>query len=277
MIEIKDVSLEFGKKRILKKISLELENGVYGILGPNGAGKTTLLRCIAGLYEHYTGEILIHEKNVKPGKARLGYLPQKFSIYQDLRIKDNMQYFAALKGIPKSEREEKIQDCLKAVHMEEYENYKGNQLSGGMLRRIGIAQAMLDNPEILLLDEPTVGLDPEERIHFKEIISGLRDDMVVLMSTHIVEDIEACCRKILVMNSGTICFVGSGDALRELALGKVFEVTRENYAKEEGLYVEKEYEKETGVVKRILTGNECSYEAVRPTIEDGYLCVIKKI
>lgn len=236
MIEMKEVSMTLGKKRILKNISCTLENGIYGILGPNGAGKTTLLRCIAELYDNYEGEIRINGKAQKDGKVKLGYLPQKFSVFSDLRVVDIMNYFAALKEIPKADRRIRICNCLSMVHMEQYEDYKGGQLSGGMLRRIGIAQAMLDDPEILLLDEPTVGLDPEERIHFKEIIAGLKKDMVVLMSTHIVEDVEACCKAILIMKEGRICFAGNGEELRKQAYGKA-----------------------------------------EPTIEDGYLCIIKNI
>ena len=274
MIEIKNLSMAFGKKIVLRDVNCQLESGIYGILGPNGAGKTTLLRCIAGLYEHYTGEIRFDTKEQKSG---LGYLPQKFSIYQDLTVLDNMQYFAALKGISKAERKDKIQDCLTAVHMEQYEKRKGSQLSGGMLRRVGIAQEMLNSPAVLLLDEPTVGLDPEERIHFKEIIYSLREDMVVMMSTHIVEDIEACCKTILVMNNGTICFAGSGEALRRQAVGKVYEIAKEDFPTEDGMYVEKEYEKGMRIVRRILTTEGRGYKAMEETIEDGYLCVIKNI
>lgn len=273
MIEIKDLAMSFGKKVVLHDVNCQLESGVYGILGPNGAGKTTLLRCIAGLYEQYTGTILSDAGDQRPD---IGYLPQKFSIYPDLTVLDNMQYFAALKKIPKADRREKIEGCLRAVHMEPYENHKGSQLSGGMLRRVGIAQAMLNDPAVMLLDEPTVGLDPEERIHFKEIVSGLREDMVVMMSTHIVEDVEACCRSILVMHDGTICFMGNGEALRQQARGKVYEAVKEEVTVWNDVYVEKEYEKEDRIVRRILTAGG-GYQAVEETIEDGYLCVIKNI
>ena len=241
MIEIKELSLRFGNKKILKNINCELKGGVYGILGPNGAGKTTLFRCMAGLYDHYTGEILMDDRKKDRKRMNLGYLPQRFSIFQDLRVLDNMQYFAALQGIAKSDRKKRIADCLKAVNMEQYVNHKGSQLSGGMLRRIGIAQALLTDPEILLLDEPTVGLDPEERIHFKEIIAGLREDMIVMMATHILEDIESCCKMVLVMKDGEICFTGNGDALRKQAQDRILKVAGKT----------------------------------EPTIEDGYLCVIK--
>lgn len=243
MIEIKELSLRFGNKKILKNINCELKGGVYGILGPNGAGKTTLFRCMAGLYDNYTGEILMDDRKKNCKKVNPGYLPQRFSIFQDLRVLDNMQYFAALQGIAKSDRKKRITDCLKAVNMEQYVNHKGSQLSGGMLRRIGIAQALLTDPEILLLDEPTVGLDPEERIHFKEIISGLREDMIVMMATHILEDIESCCKMVVVMKDGEICFTGNGDSLRRQAQNKTLKAAGK-------------------------TG---------PTIEDGYLCVIKNI
>lgn len=243
MIEIKELSLRFGNKKILKNINCELKGGVYGILGPNGAGKTTLFRCMAGLYDHYTGEILTDDRKKDHKRVNLGYLPQRFSIFQDLRVLDNMQYFAALQGIAKSDRKKRIADCLKAVNMEQYVNHKGSQLSGGMLRRIGIAQALLTDPEILLLDEPTVGLDPEERIHFKEIIAGLREDMIVMMATHILEDIESCCKMVVVMKDGEICFTGNSDALRKQAQDRIMKVAGKT----------------------------------EPSIEDGYLCVIKNL
>lgn len=243
MIEIKELSLRFGHKKILKNINCELKGGVYGILGPNGAGKTTLFRCMAGLYDHYTGEILMNGRKKDCKRMKLGYLPQRFSIFQDLHVLDNMQYFAALQGIAKSDRKRRIYNCLKAVNMEQYTNHKGSQLSGGMLRRIGIAQALLTDPEILLLDEPTVGLDPEERIHFKKIISGLREDMIVMMATHILEDIESCCKMVVVMKDGEICFTGNGDTLRRQAQKKTLKAAGKT----------------------------------EPTIEDGYLCVIKNI
>lgn len=243
MIEIKELSLGFGNKKILNNINCELKGGVYGILGPNGAGKTTLFRCIAGLYDHYTGEILMDGQKKAFKKAKLGYLPQRFSIFQDLRVLDNMQYFAALQGIAKSDRKMRIADCLKAVNMEPYVNHKGSRLSGGMLRRIGIAQALLTDPEILLLDEPTVGLDPEERIHFRKILSGLREDMIVLMATHILEDIESCCNMVVVMKDGEICFTGSSEMLRRQAQSKITKAAGKTES----------------------------------TVEEGYLCVIKNI
>ncbi|MBD5540146.1 MAG: ATP-binding cassette domain-containing protein [Lachnospiraceae bacterium] len=277
MITIKDLSFGFGKKQVLNHIECELENGIYGVLGPNGAGKTTLFRCIAGLYCDYSGEIEINGKLQKKEKINVGYLPQKFSLFPDVSVWENMCYFAALKQIAKEKREENINKSLEMVHMLDYAKVSGAKLSGGMLRRVGIAQAILGTPEILLLDEPTVGLDPEERIHYKEIISKLDSNMVVLMSTHIVEDVEACCKEILVIKNEGIGYIGTGDNLRKQASGKVYEIGSHEYCYNEKDYIEKEYEKETGITKRILTSRKNSYKAVEPTIEDGYLCVIKEI
>lgn len=277
MLEIRDLSYGFKKKKVLNHVNCHLDNGIYGILGPNGAGKTTLFRCISGLYEGYSGEIEINGKLQNKQKINIGYLPQKFSLLPDVTVWESMNYFAALKGIKKEERKENIKTCLEMVHMQDSAEQLGGKLSGGMLRRVGIAQAILGNPEILLLDEPTVGLDPEERIHYKEIISKLDKNTVILMSTHIVEDVEACCKEILVIKNEGIGYIGTGDNLRKQALGKVYEVSSNEYRHNDTDYIEKEYEKETGITKRILTSRNNNYRAVEPTIEDGYLCVIKEI
>lgn len=206
MIEVKHVSKRFGKKQVLNNISCTIEKGIYGLLGPNGAGKTTLMRCMTNLYSLSGGEVLIDGvSSKKKKKTNIGYLPQSFGLFKELNVYDSMNYFCNLKGIPKKERKEEILRCIHAVNMEENLKKAGGKLSGGMMRRVGVAQALLNHPELILFDEPTAGLDPEERIRFKNTISSLGGEETVIISTHIVEDIEACCDKVIVMDRERSC------------------------------------------------------------------------
>jgi len=208
MLEIRDLEFEIKKQRILKGITVKLSPGIHGILGPNGAGKTTLFRCMAGLYTGYTGTINISEINRNNKNGLIGYLPQKFSLIPDLSLYACMDYFCMLKGITKAKKKE-ICRCLETVNMEEYILRRCRELSGGMIRRAGIAQTLLGRPELILFDEPTVGLDPEERIRFRKICKEIDSNTVVLMSTHIVEDILVCCDDVLIMYDGRIIFNGN--------------------------------------------------------------------
>lgn len=199
MIKIENLSKKFHKHEVIKEFSCQIEMGCYGLLGPNGAGKTTLLRCILGLYPMTDGNI------VMDAGENIGYLPQRFGMFQELKVKDMMYYFAVAKRIPKKERESEIQRVLSEVNLLERAEDKVAHLSGGMQRRLGIAQAIMGNPGILFLDEPTAGLDPEERSHFKNIIRELKkQDKSILISTHIVEEVEAVCDRVLIMKEGTL-------------------------------------------------------------------------
>ena len=202
MIKIEKLSKKFGKHKVIKEFSCQLEKGCYGLLGPNGAGKTTLLRCILGLYPVSEGKVVLEEGE---SIENIGYLPQRFGMFQELKVKDMMHYFTVAKKIPKLERESEIQRVLSAVNLSEKAEEKVAHLSGGMQRRLGIAQAIMGNPEILFLDEPTAGLDPEERSHFKDIMRELKkQDKIILISTHIVEEVEAVCDRVLIMKEGTL-------------------------------------------------------------------------
>lgn len=212
MIEIKNLNLKINNKKILNGISLTLSEGIHGVLGPNGAGKTTLFRCLAGVYGDYTGSIKITNATGENLKYSIGYLPQKFSLISDLKLYECMEYFALIKGIIKG-RNEEIHRCLEMVNLDAYSERKCKELSGGMIRRAGIAQAIMGKPSLILFDEPTVGLDPEERMRFKKICAGIEKQSVVLMSTHVVEDVTVCCDDILVMFEGRIIFEGEESEL----------------------------------------------------------------
>lgn len=195
MIELINISAGYRKKTVVQQVSFSLGTGAYGLLGPNGAGKTTLLRAMSGVLP-FEGEI----KN----RGSVGYLPQKFGIYNELTVTEAMAYFALLCNIPEKEKNVEIKRCLEVTNMEQFADKRVGKLSGGMLRRLGIAQSILGRPELLLLDEPTTGLDPEERMRFKQMINEIKKDCTILLSTHIVEDITDICDSVIIMFKGKI-------------------------------------------------------------------------
>ena len=203
MIEIKGLTKKFKHKKVLDQVSFKLENGVYGMLGPNGAGKTTLIRCMLGLYPIQEGEI-----NMDIFPYQIGYLPQNFSLLRELTVYDMLYYFAGLKKIQKERYEEAIDKALNFVNLAEYKKSRIAKLSGGMQRRVGIAQAILGEPPLMIFDEPTVGLDPEERKRFKDMLFELKQDRVILFSTHIVGDLEEVCDRVIMMNEGKVIKTG---------------------------------------------------------------------
>ena len=194
VLELKNVTKDFSDVHAVDHVSFSMKKGVYGLLGVNGAGKTTLMRMLCTLIRPTAGEILWDGKNILALGADyrnvLGYLPQDFGYYPDLSIYDYMMYIASIKGLRQGAARKRTKQLLAQVGMAKYEKRKMKTLSGGMARRVGIAQAMLNNPRILILDEPTAGLDPNERIRFRKLISELSEDRLVLLSTHIVSDIE---------------------------------------------------------------------------------------
>lgn len=279
MIELSNVRKSFGKNEILKGIDCELDYGIYGLLGPNGTGKTTLMRCMTNLYTDWSGEIKLCDKSIKrTNKSKIGYLPQLFGMFKELSVYDAMNYMCNLKGIKRRERKTEIMRCLKAVYLDKEYKKSAGKLSGGMLRRLGIAQALLGNPDVILFDEPTAGLDPEERMHFKSIMATLGEKETVIISTHIVEDIEACCDKVIVMKNGTIRMIGTCEEIKNIAQGKVYACKRDNQAMLKGNYViEKQYEENHEIYYRVLAKESTSLEALEPTLEDGYMCLMKEI
>ena len=197
MLIIDQLRKRFGQIKALDGISCSLEQGIYGLLGPNGAGKTTLLRCISGILEPEEGTITT-EKTV-------GYLPQRYSAPKSMKVKSIMDYYAELKEIPSGMKDAAVRQALNDVNFLEMSGRKAGTLSGGMMRRLGIAQAFLGDPEIVLLDEPTVGLDPEERLRFRNMLLRRRGEgKLTILSTHIVSDLESVCDQIILMNRGRI-------------------------------------------------------------------------
>lgn len=279
MLEILDLNKSFKKKEVLREISISLNTGVYGLLGSNGAGKTTLIRCIVNLYNINKGNIRFQGIDVTNNNEflkNIGYLPQKFGLFKELTVYDNLQYFGVLKKIPKKSMESCIKESLRKVNLLDKVNNKVSTLSGGMIRRLGIAQAILGNPQIIIFDEPTAGLDPEERIRFKNLLSDIKQDKIIIISTHIVEDVEACCDKIIIINDGKILKVGSSEEIVSIARGKVFEVA-EGTLINSNCYVEKTFLRNGKKFLRILSNKKEEYKSLEPTIEDGYMCILKGI
>ena len=211
MIELNALTKKIRKKVVLDQVSLRLESGVYGMLGPNGAGKTTLIRCLLELYTINGGKIRMDIPH-----HRIGYLPQNFGLFRELTVYDMLYYFCGLKKISKEKREEVIEKSLAFVNLSEHKKSKISKLSGGMQRRVGIAQAIIGDPPLIIFDEPTVGLDPEERRRFKDMLFELKKDRVILFSTHIVGDLEDVCDKVIIMNNGRVVKTGTLQEICEM-------------------------------------------------------------
>jgi ABC-2 type transport system ATP-binding protein len=220
-LHMENITKNFRDKDVLKGITIRMENGVYGLLGPNGAGKTTMIRILADILQPTKGRILINgqDKNTcgDEYRARIGYLPQDMSFYSDFTGRDYLMYVAALKGVPADRAKAEIYALAQNVGLENDLNRRCVTYSGGMQRRLGIAQALLDDPEILILDEPTAGLDPHERIKFRNIISAYSKDRLVLLSTHIVSDVDSIAKEVMMMEYGRIDRIGStGEYIRQI-------------------------------------------------------------
>lgn len=279
MIAVENLSKYFHKTQILHSINLRLESKVYGLLGPNGAGKTTLLRCLAGLYEPQQGVVTYKNESITMSKRyrrELGYLPQEFGLFHELTLYEMMDYICSLKSIARSQCDSEISRALKSVNLEDRARDRIKSLSGGMVRRAGIAQAILGDTKVLLFDEPTVGLDPGERARFKNIVSELKKDKVILISTHIVEDVDACCSSVVVIDEGRILFNGTCEELKQVAINRVYLVSEADSQCIAGeSFTLKITETEGQVYHRILAKNTQHHQSERPTLEDGYMCLVK--
>ena len=218
-LELVNVQKSFKEKIAVKEISVCLQHGIYGLLGENGAGKTTLMRMICGILEPTQGSILCDGMRIQEMggafRSLLGYLPQDFGYYEDFSAYRFLHYMAALKAIPEDYAKNKIDELLEVVDLTAVKDKKLKTFSGGMIRRIGIAQALLNNPEILILDEPTSGLDPKERVRFRNIISSLGKNRIIILSTHIVSDVEYIADSIMIMKNGKMIRTGTEKELAE--------------------------------------------------------------
>ncbi|WP_097013959.1 ABC transporter ATP-binding protein [Anaerocolumna aminovalerica] len=227
-LEINKLTKSFGNKNANNNITLTLENGVYGLLGPNGAGKTTLMKQIATLIKPTSGEIIYNDKNIysieENYRGVIGYLPQEFGAYKNFSAKKFLQYVAALKGVDKREANRKIDELLKLVGLYEVRNKAVGKFSGGMKRRVGIAQVLLNDPKIIILDEPTAGLDPQERTRFRNLLSEISKDKIIILSTHIISDIESIAKETIMIKEGKIIMKGSHREILSDMNSKVYRI-----------------------------------------------------
>ncbi len=225
-LRIDHMTKQFQDKRAVNDVSLKLTPGVWGLLGANGAGKTTLMRMVAGILQPTKGEIYYDGIEIGTLGAAwrdvFGYLPQEFGFYPEFTVKNYLEYMAALKGLTKTDTKKRIHDLLELLTLSEVKNKKIAKLSGGMKRRVGIAQALLNEPEVLFLDEPTSGLDPGERVRFRNLLSEFAHDRIVLISTHIVSDVEYIATQNAIMKDGSIIASGTTEQLVQQINGKVW-------------------------------------------------------
>lgn len=225
-LSVHSLTKNFGDKCAVNDVSFNLSYGVYGLLGPNGAGKTTLMKMLVNILEPSSGEVLLDGVNIKELGAsyrdKLGYMPQDIGVYKNFHARRFLKYIAALKGITGKAADQKIEELIDLVGLKDVGKKKLGGFSGGMLRRIGIAQTLLNDPQILILDEPTAGLDPQERIRFRNIISELSENRIVLLSTHIISDMEFIAGKVIFMRGGTILKIDTTERLLQEAEGKVW-------------------------------------------------------
>jgi ABC-type multidrug transport system ATPase subunit len=290
-IEIHDLKKTYisGTKRIqaLDGVNLEFGEGMFGLLGPNGAGKTTLMRILSGIVHPSAGSVSIYglgigtEKERIAIKAMLGYLPQELGLYPDLSASQFVDYMAILKGMDDAPfRKKRVKEILEMVGLSDTSDRKLKGFSGGMKRRVGIAQALINDPKVLIVDEPTSGLDPEERIRFRNLLVDLASDRVVILSTHIVEDIGQTSRDMAVLAAGNVIFRGSPQELISAARGKVWTITTNQPRKpDNGLTVVSMLHLSDGVQYRVVGEDVSGYPEAVPTdpgLEDSYVWLMKR-
>jgi ABC-2 type transport system ATP-binding protein len=261
-IEIQSLTVVYPSgTRALDGVDLKIETGLFGLLGPNGAGKTTMMKVLATLLRPTSGSARILGHDVvaerRAIRSRLGFLPQEFGAYRILRTGEFLDYMARLAGVPVLERTQRVSETLEQVGLEKVRDRKVKKLSGGMLRRLGVAQALVGRPSVLIVDEPTVGLDPEERARFRGLIAELAADRVILLSTHIVSDIAGTCNDMALLVKGRLAYRGSPARLTEQARDKTFEFDS----------LPSEIEK--------LTKGLAVISTVEPNLEDAYIAFME--
>ena len=286
-MELKTIGLtkKFGSKTAVNDLNITLSNGVYGLLGANGAGKTTFMRLLCNIQNPTSGKVLLNGKNIvglgEQYRNLLGYLPQNFGYYPDFTALDFLLYVAALKGLNERTARKKSKDLLEAVALSAESNHKIKTFSGGMKQRLGIAQVMLNDPRILILDEPTAGLDPKERVRFRNLISAFSKDRIVILSTHIVSDVEFIAEEIVMMKSGQIAHFGKPQEITSEINGQVWEcLVPTAYAEKYAATYNTSNLRNTDnnqTILRIIADRPPMENAVRvqPNLEDLYLFYFK--
>ena len=285
-IEINHLNQYYGKKQVLYDINLSISTGMFGLLGRNGAGKTTLLKTLVTLLPTNEGEIRMNGIDIhdqKKIRSIIGFLPQEFSMYGNMTAYQALDYLAVLSELDKRTRQTRINALLEQVNLTIHKNVKVKAMSGGMKRRLGIAQALLNDPKILVVDEPTAGLDPEERLRFRNLLAEVSENKIVLLSTHIAGDIEAAAENVAILEQGRIIFSDSIEQLLLNAQGKIFSVqvprTELNAAKKQVQIISLQQDGSTSHLRFIGNPDAAimSHPLVieeRPTLEDAYLYLL---
>ena len=279
-LTINHLGKRYGEHWALRDLSLRCRAGMLGLVGPNGAGKTTLMRMIATLLEPTEGTISWNGQDIRThGQALrqvLGYLPQEFGIYPEFTGRQFLRYLAAMKGLPKPMAQRRVEEVLEIVQMKQVADHKLTTYSGGMKQRIGIAQALLNDPELLIVDEPTAGLDPAERVRFRTLLSSLTSDRVIILSTHIISDVEAVASRLVILQAGRVLADTTPEALLASTAGKVWSMTTDQAT---ALRLQATYLVSTmvnqmnGVMLRLISATRPHEAAVviDPSLEDAYL------
>lgn len=280
MLTVKNVTKKYGSFTALENINLEFGNGVYALLAPNGAGKTTLIKMLATLMFPTEGEILYDGTDIirldEKYRDIIGFLPQQFGYYKNYSPRQYLLYLSALKGLEKDKAEKKIRELLKLVGLEDNADKKMRKFSGGMLQRVGIAQAVLNDPKILILDEPTAGLDPKERVRFRNIISSLAQDRTVILSTHIVSDIETIATKVVMIKDHRLLCCSSVEKICGMLSGKLYELDNRISLGEKDLFISERQDANCTKNRFVSAKPPEGSVPVTPNLEDVFLYIYRE-
>lgn len=272
-IVLKNITKKYKNKEVLSHLNFEFDNKIYVFIGHNGSGKSTLMRIITGLIEPTQGEVLFYQndKIIDYKKVKFGYLSQEFNAFKEFTVYEQLEYFAIMKKINKKVYSNEIKKVLVEVNLWENKDVKCKNLSGGMIRRLGIAQTLLGSPDVIILDEPVVGLDPDERMRFMEIIRSIQLDIPIIFSTHIIDDISSLSPEIIFFKNGQITFNGSSSQFIDIAKGKIYLCSRENLSKIKERIASIKISENT---YRVIASNRLNYDFLQditPCMEDAYI------
>lgn len=272
-IVLKNITKKYKNKEVLSHLNFEFDNKIYAFIGHNGSGKSTLMRIITGLIEPTQGEVIFYQndKIIDYKKVKFGYLSQEFNAFKEFTVYEQLEYFAIMKKINKKVYSNEIKKVLVEVNLWENKDVKCKKLSGGMIRRLGIAQTLLGSPDIIILDEPVVGLDPDERMRFMEIIKSIQLDIPIIFSTHIIDDISSLSPEIIFLKNGQIKFNGSSSQFIDSAKGKIYLCSRENLSKIKERIASIKISENT---YRVIASNRLNYDFLQditPCMENAYI------
>lgn len=272
-IVLKNITKKYKNKEVLSHLNFEFDNKIYAFIGHNGSGKSTLMRIITGLIEPTQGEVIFYQndKIIDYKKVKFGYLSQEFNAFKEFTVYEQLEYFAIMKKINRKVYSNEIKKVLMEVNLWENKDVKCKNLSGGMIRRLGIAQTLLGSPDVIILDEPVVGLDPDERMRFMEIIKSIQLDIPIIFSTHIIDDISSLSPEIIFFKNGQIKFNGSSSQFIDSAKGKIYLCSRENLSKIKERIASIKISENT---YRVIASNRLNYDFLQditPCMEDAYI------